>query len=84
MTITDNGHGQSTKESLSMPVSKRNIISKGPIIIGNDVWIDDKSTILPGVSIGRGSVVVANSVIKNIPPFCVVAGIPAVIIKEIK
>lgn len=85
VTITDNGHGESTFESLSMPVSKREIVSKGPVIIGNDVWIGDKSTILPGVSIGRGSIIAANSVVtKDIPAFCVVAGNPAVIIKTIK
>ncbi len=85
VTITDNGHGESTMESLSMPVSKREIISKGPIVIGDDVWIGDKSTILPNVSIGRGTIVAANSVVtKDIPPFCVVAGNPALIIKKIK
>ena len=50
--------------------------------IGNDVWIGHGAFILPGLTIGDGAVIAANSVVtKNVPPFAVVAGSPARIIK---
>lgn len=83
VTITDNSHGRTDYESLQIPPMKRMIYSKGPIIIGNNVWIGDKATILPGVTIGDGAVIAANSVVtKDIPSFSVVAGSPAKIINE--
>ena len=82
VTISDNNHGSTSSESLSIPPIQRPIISKGPVIIGNNVWIGDKATILSGVHIGDGVVIAANAVVtKNIPSFSVVAGNPAKIIK---
>jgi len=52
--------------------------SKGPVIIGNDVWIGQKSTILSGVTIGNGAIIGAGSVVsKNVAPYSIVAGNPA-------
>ena len=52
--------------------------NKGPIIIGNDVWIGVSAYILNGVTIGDGTIVAAYSVVtKNVPPFALVAGNPA-------
>ncbi len=83
VTITDNSHGETTKGALLIPPIKRPIFSKGPVIIGNDVWIGDKATILPGVTIGNGAVVAANAVVtKDVPEYCVVAGNPARIIRS--
>ncbi len=49
-----------------------------PIVIGNDVWIAQRSIIFPGVTIGEGSVVSAASVVRNdVPPYTIVAGNPA-------
>lgn len=57
-------------------------ISKGPIIIEDDVWIGQEAFILSGVKIGQGSVVAARSVItKDIPPYAIVGGNPAKIIR---
>jgi len=57
----------------------------GDVIIEDYVWIASRVTILPGVRLGKGCVVAANSVVtKNIPPMSVVAGIPARIISERK
>lgn len=82
VTITDNSHGQTDYLSLQCPPIKRAIYSKGPVKIGNNVWIGDKATILPGVTIGDGAVIGANSLVtKDIPPYCVVGGNPAVILK---
>jgi acetyltransferase-like isoleucine patch superfamily enzyme len=56
-----------------------------PIIIDDDVFIGARSIILKGVKIGKGSVVGAGSVVtKDVPPFCIVAGNPAKIVKYLK
>ena len=57
-------------------------ISKGDIEIGDDVWIGTRATILSGVSIGQGAVIAACSVVtKDVPPYAIVGGNPAHIIK---
>ena len=51
---------------------------KGDTIIGNDVWIGQNATVLPGVHIGDGAIIGANSVVgSDIPPYTIVAGNPA-------
>lgn len=55
---------------------------KGQILIGNDVWIGDGVTILGGVRIGDGAVVAAEAVVtKDVPPYAIVGGNPARVIK---
>lgn len=57
-------------------------VSRGNVVIGNDVWLGDRCTILSGVSIGNGAVVAANATVtKDVPPYAVVAGNPARIVK---
>ena len=85
VTITDNSHGDTDIETLQQPPLMRLVTSKGPVVIGKNVWIGDKATILPGVSIGDGVVVAANSVVtKDVPAYCVVAGNPAKVINQAK
>lgn len=61
---------------------KSDIYSKGDIIVGNDVWIGAHSVVLSGVTIGNGAIIASNSVVnKDVPPYAVVAGSPAKIIK---
>lgn len=51
--------------------------------IGNDVWIGHGAFILPGVKIGNGAVVAAKAVVtKDVPPYAVVAGVPAKVVKQ--
>ncbi|MCQ2441094.1 MAG: CatB-related O-acetyltransferase [Clostridia bacterium] len=51
---------------------------KGDTVIGNDVWIGQNSTILPGVHIGDGAIIGLNSVVgSDVEPYTVVAGNPA-------
>ncbi len=53
-----------------------------PVVIGNDVWIGGRVTILPGVHVGDGSILGAGAVVtKDVPPYAIVAGNPAKIIK---
>ena len=83
VSITDNSHGETDKDTLGMRPQKRPITSKGPVVIGNNVWIGDKATILPGVTIGDGAVIAANAVVtKDVPAYSVVGGNPAKVIKQ--
>ena len=55
-----------------------------PVVIEDDVWLCTKSTVLPGVRIGRGSVVSAHALVTHdVPPFTVVSGVPAQVVKEL-
>lgn len=57
-------------------------ISKGNIVVGDDVWIGYRSTILSGVHIGQGAVIAAGAVVVNdVPPYAIVGGVPAKTIK---
>lgn len=61
---------------------KGEIIS-APIHIGKHVWIGQRAIILKGVTIGDGAVIAAGAIVtKDVPPGCVVAGIPAKVIRE--
>ena len=52
-------------------------ITKGPVIIGHDVWIGDGATILSGIHIGNGAVIGASTVVRrNVPPYAIVIGNP--------
>jgi acetyltransferase-like isoleucine patch superfamily enzyme len=83
VTITDNSHGTTDYDTLVIQPTKRRLYSKGAVVIGDKVWIGDKVTILPGVTIGEGAVVAANSVVaKDVPPYCVVAGVPAKVVRQ--
>jgi virginiamycin A acetyltransferase len=54
--------------------------SRGGIVIGDDVWIGANCVVLDGATIGAGSVIGAASLLRgSLPPFCVAAGIPAVV-----
>jgi len=55
---------------------------KGPVTIGHDVWIGMGAFILSGVTIGDGSVVAARSVVtRDVPPYAIVAGNPAQVVR---
>lgn len=53
-------------------------VSKGAVVIGNDVWLGHQTLVLSGVTIGDGAIIGAGSVVRHdIPPYAVVAGNPA-------
>lgn len=82
VTISDNNHDITDFDTLHEAPIKRKLYTKGPVIIGNNVWIGDKASILGGVTIGDGAVIAANSVVtKDVPAYSVVGGNPARVIK---
>lgn len=57
--------------------------NKGNIVVGNDVWIGYEAIILAGVTVGDGAVIGARAVVtKDVPPYTIVGGIPARIIRR--
>ncbi len=82
--ISDNAHGGLSFEESNISPANRELKSKGKIVIGNNVWLCDKVAVLSGVTIGNNVIVAANAVVThNIPDNCLVAGIPAKIIKKL-
>ncbi|ULT56776.1 CatB-related O-acetyltransferase [Neobacillus drentensis] len=54
---------------------KENTLTKGPIVIKDDVWIGERCLILSGVTIGQGAVIAAGSIVaKDIPPYAIFVG----------
>lgn len=83
--ISDHNHGDSSFEMLKMAPEDRPLISKGPVVIKNNVWVGEGVAILSGVTIGENSIISTNAVVtKSVPPNVVVGGVPAKIIKHIK
>lgn len=57
--------------------------NKGDIIIGNDVWIGYEAVIMAGITIGDGAIVAARAVVtKDVPPYTIVGGTPAKVIRK--
>lgn len=60
------------------PPAMSDLPLRGDTVVGNDVWIGQNATILPGVRIGDGAIIGASSVVgSDVPPYTVVAGNPA-------
>lgn len=56
---------------------------KGDTVVGNDVWFGQNVTVMPGVHIGDGAIIAANSVVaSDVPPYCVVGGNPCRVIRK--
>lgn len=73
-TEINNGTGHSWTQSKLVPYKK--------VIVGNDVWIGERAMIMGGKIIGNGAVIGAGAVVtKDVPPYAVVGGVPARIIK---
>ena len=77
--ITDQNHGY---EDLVIPIG-RQLWRNAPVRIGSGCWLGHASTILPGTTIGDHVVVAAGAVVTgDVPDYCVVAGVPARIIRR--
>ena len=84
--ISDLSHGSYQGNELdSHPdsIPKERPLFNKPVFIEDNVWIGEMVTVLPGVTIGKGSIIGANSVVsKDIPEFCIAVGNPALVIKR--
>ena len=83
--ITDHNHGKYSGVDADSPktVPDDRPIYSNPVIIEKNVWIGEFVSILPGVTIGEGSIVGTMSVVnKSVPPFCIVVGSPARVVKK--
>ncbi|MCA6216844.1 acyltransferase [Ideonella sp. B7] len=80
--VSDHAHGHATGAALALPPNDRPIVSKGPVVIEAEVWLGEGVCVLPGVRIGRSSIIGANSVVtRDIPPRSVAVGAPARVIR---
>lgn len=83
--ISDNNHGYCDNcAELHIQPHDRPLSSKGPVMIGKNVWLGDRVSVLSGVRIGDGAIVASGAVVtKDVPPGTIVAGCPARIIRTI-
>lgn len=69
-------------DRLDIPIRKQGVL-KTPVRIGADVWVGEKASILRGADVGAGSVIASQALVKgHIPPFSIVVGTPARVIKS--
>lgn len=79
VTIITESHG------VDVAPRRAGLLYARPVSIGDDCWIGTNVVILPGVTIGKGCTIGSCAVVsKNIPDFCVAAGVPARVIKELE
>lgn len=79
--ISDHSHGFDDPD---VPIRDQPLAKVAPVLIRRGAWLGQNCVVLPGVTIGRGSVIGANSVVRaDVPDRTVVAGIPARVIREL-
>jgi acetyltransferase-like isoleucine patch superfamily enzyme len=66
-------------------VAQRNSLVKSKVIVEEDCWLGTGAIVLPGVRIGRGSIIGAGAVVsRDIPPCSVAIGVPARVVRQVK
>lgn len=81
--ITDHQCGKTDFESLQILPQDRQLVTRGPVTVGDNVIIGPKAVILSGVKVGKGAVVAAGAVVTHdVPPYGIAMGVPAVIRKS--
>lgn len=69
--------------NINIPINQQDHTIERKVIIGSNVWLGTRVVVLPGVNIGEGSIVGAGAVVtKSFPPYSIVGGVPAKLIKS--
>ena len=80
--ISDHDH---VYDDVQLPPARTRSLTIAPVVIGDGTWLGEGCVILKGVTIGERAVVGANAVVpRDVPPFTVVAGVPARPIQDVK
>lgn len=75
------GGGRYHTDRTGVPMMKQGIYSRGPVVIGDDVWIGAGARVLDGVTIGEGAIIGGGAVVaKDVPPYAIVTGVPAKVV----
>jgi acetyltransferase-like isoleucine patch superfamily enzyme len=70
-------------DDLNQPMCKQELISKGDIVVEDDVWLGTGAKVMDGVRIGRGAIIGAGAVVtRDVPPYAIAVGVPATIIRN--
>jgi acetyltransferase-like isoleucine patch superfamily enzyme len=77
------GGGRYNWQRTDIPMAQQGLHSKGPVVIGDDVWLGAGVTVLDGVTIGKGSIIAAGAVVtSDLPAYIIAAGVPAKVVKK--
>lgn len=83
VTIRGGNHNTSVVGKYMYDVKEKLPENDEPVVIEDDVWIGSGATILKGVTVGTGSIVAAGALVtKDVPPYSIVGGVPAKVIKK--
>lgn len=75
------GGGRYHTERTGVPMMKQGIYSRGPVVVGDDVWLGAGARVLDGASVGEGAIIGAGAIVaKDIPAYAIAAGVPAKIV----
>ena len=78
--ISDHNHRFS---EIDKPILAQGIEAGGKVVIEENAWLGEGCVILPGVTVGKNSIIGSNAVVtKDVPPYSIAVGIPAKIIKQ--
>ena len=83
LTVITGNHNRLVNHYLEDCIANRLADVEKDVVVEEEVWLGANVTLLPGVHIGRGTTVAAGSVVtKDLPPYCICAGIPAQVKKQ--
>ena len=83
VTIMGGDHNTSVIGKYMYDIKEKRPEDDLPVVISDDVWLGTGCTILKGVTIGEGAIVAAGAlVVKDVPPYTIVGGVPAKVLKE--
>lgn len=77
--------GHTQENGTLSPLWSATLADHAPVVIEDNVWIGEFAAVLKGVTVGRGSVVGSHSVVtKDVPPYSIVVGNPARVVKSLR